>query len=415
VSSNPTTTNGDGAPGTALALVAPQPVAQVTDQQAMTEAQQVDPAAAKQIQATVSSYVDQLVQLDPHSPAFDGKVTAVQNLGDADIRASAAVSNRLLQEPAKAMDSGPLSKTSDVSNNLVKLRRTVEDLDPQRQGLLSKKTLFGVIPFGNRLRDYFAKYESSQHNIDAIIQSLYRGQDELRQDNAALEQEKTNVWAIKDKLQQYLYMSAQLDTALTAKIATLQSTDPDKAKALQEDVLFYVRQKRQDLLTQLAVNMQGYLAMDLIRKSNLELIKGVDRATTTTVSALRTAVIVAQALNNQKLVLDQINALNTTTGNLIESTSELLKQQTSQVYQQAASSTINIQQLQTAFNNIYAAMDSIDAYKLNALDSMKQTIDALSTQVTKAQSYLDRARASSPSDSPALSAGDLAIPAAQNS
>jgi uncharacterized protein YaaN involved in tellurite resistance len=415
VSSNPPTTNGDGGASTALALVAPQPVAQVTDQQAMAEAQQVDPAAAKQIQATVSSYVDQLVQLDPHSPDFDGKVTAVQTLGDADIRASAAVSNRLLQQPAKAMDSGPLSKTSEVSASLVKLRRTVEDLDPQRQGLLSKKTLFGIIPFGNRLRDYFAKYESSQHNIDAIIQSLYRGQDELRQDNAALEQEKANVWAIKDKLQQYLYMSAQLDTALTAKIATLQSTDPDKAKALQEDVLFYVRQKRQDLLTQLAVNMQGYLAMDLIRRSNLELIKGVDRATTTTVSALRTAVIVAQALNNQKLVLDQINALNTTTGNLIESTSELLKQQTSQVYEQAASSTINIQQLQTAFNNIYAAMDSIDAYKLNALDSMKQTIDALSTEVTKAQAYLDRARASSPSDSPTPSAGDLAIPAAQSS
>jgi uncharacterized protein YaaN involved in tellurite resistance len=415
VSINPTTTNGDGAPGTALALVAPQPVAQVTDQQAMAEAQQVDPAAAKQIQATVSSYVDQLVKLDPHSPDFDGKVTAVQSLGDADIRASAAVSNRLLQQPAKAMDSGPLSKTSEVSSSLVKLRRTVEDLDPQRQGLLSKKTIFGVIPFGNRLRDYFAKYESSQHNIDAIIQSLYRGQDELRQDNAALEQEKANVWAIKDKLQQYLYMSAQLDTALTAKIAALQSTDPDKAKALQEDVLFYVRQKRQDLLTQLAVNMQGYLAMDLIRKSNLELIKGVDRATTTTVSALRTAVIVAQALNNQKLVLDQINALNTTTGNLIESTSELLKQQTSKVYDQAASSTINIQQLQTAFNNIYAAMDSIDAYKLNALDSMKQTIDALSTEVTKAQSYLDRARASSTSDSPSAAAGDLAIPAAKNS
>jgi uncharacterized protein YaaN involved in tellurite resistance len=412
VSSNPTTTDGDGAPGTALVLVPPQPVAQVTDQQAMAEAQQIDPAAAKQIQATVTSYVNQLVALDPHSPDFDGKVTAVQSLGDADIRASASVSNRLLQQPAKAMDSGPLSKTSDVSNNLVKLRRTVEDLDPQRQGLLSKKTIFGVIPFGNRLRDYFAKYESSQRNIDAIIQSLYRGQDELRQDNAALEQEKTNVWAIKDKLQQYLYMSNQLDTALAAKITSLQATDPDRAKALQEDVLFYVRQKRQDLLTQLAVNMQGYLAMDLIRNSNLELIKGVDRATTTTVSALRTAVIVAQALNNQKLVLDQINALNTTTGNLIASTSELLKQQTGQVYSQAASSTINIQQLQTAFNNIYAAMDSIDAYKLNALDSMKQTIDALSTEVTKAQSYLDRARASSPSDSPASAAGDLAIPAA---
>jgi uncharacterized protein YaaN involved in tellurite resistance len=410
--SDQTVTNVDAGSNTALALVAPQPVAQVTDQQAMAQAQQVDPAAAKQIQATVNSYVDQLVALDEHSPDFDSKVEAIHSLGDADIRASAAVSNRLLQQPAKAMDSGPLSKTSDVSNNLVKLRRTVEDLDPSRQGLLSKKTLFGVIPFGNRLRDYFAKYESSQRNIDAIIQSLYRGQDELRQDDAALEQEKANVWAIKDKLQQYLYMSAQLDTALTAKIASLQSTDPEKAKALQEDVLFYVRQKRQDLLTQLAVNMQGYLAMDLIRKSNMELIKGVDRATTTTVSALRTAVIVAQALNNQKLVLDQITALNTTTGNLIASTSQLLKEQTGKVYDQAASSTIDIKQLQTAFDNIYQTMDSIDAFKLNALDSMKQTIDALSTEVTKAQTYLDRAKASSQNE--AQASGDLAIPAASS-
>jgi uncharacterized protein YaaN involved in tellurite resistance len=410
--SDQTATNPDTGSSTALALVAPQPVTQVTDQQAMAEAQQVDPAAAKQIQATVAGYVDQLVALDEHSPDFDSKVEAIHSLGDADIRASAAVSNRLLQQPAKAMDSGPLSKTSDVSNNLVKLRRTVEDLDPSRQGLLSKKTLFGIIPFGNKLRDYFAKYESSQKNIDAIIQSLYRGQDELRQDNASLEQEKQNVWAIKDKLQQYLYMSAQLDSALTAKIASLQPTDPDKAKALNEDVLFYVRQKRQDLLTQLAVNMQGYLAMDLIRKSNLELIKGVDRATTTTVSALRTAVIVAQALNNQKLVLDQIDALNTTTGNLIESTSELLKEQTGKVYDQAASSTINLQQLQTAFNNIYTTMDSIDTFKLQALDSMKQTIDGLTTEVNKAQTYLDRAKASAQNE--AQASGDLAIPAASS-
>jgi uncharacterized protein YaaN involved in tellurite resistance len=410
--SDQTATNSDAGASTALALVPPAPVATVTDQQALAQAQQVDPAAAKQIQATVAGYIDQLVALDEHSPDFDSKVQAIHDLGDADIRASAAVSNRLLQEPAKAMNSGPLSKTSDVSNNLVKLRRTVEDLDPQRQGLLSKKTLFGVIPFGNKLRDYFAKYESSQRNIDAIIQSLYRGQDELRQDNAALEQEKTNVWAIKDKLQQYLYMSAQLDSALTAKIAALQSTDPEKAKALNEDVLFYVRQKRQDLLTQLAVNMQGYLAMDLIRKSNLELIKGVDRATTTTVSALRTAVIVAQALNNQKLVLDQIDALNTTTGNLIESTSELLKEQTGKVYDQAASSTINLQQLQTAFNNIYTTMDSIDTFKLQALDSMKQTIDGLTTEVNKAQTYLDRAKASPQNE--AQAGGDLAIPAASS-
>jgi uncharacterized protein YaaN involved in tellurite resistance len=173
----------------------------------------------------------------------------------------------------------------------------------------------------------------------------------------------------------------------------VEATDAERAKSLREDILFYVRQKHQDLLTQLAVAIQGYLAIDLIRKNNIELIKGVDRATTTTVSALRTAVIVAQALADQKLVLDQITALNTTTTNLIESTSQLLASQSVAINQQAASSTIGIDKLQAAFTNIYQTMDAIDSFKLQALGAMETTITTLETEVSKAQSYLARARA----------------------
>ena len=135
-------------------------------------------------------------------------------------------------------------------------------------------------------------------------------------------------------------------------------------------MLFYVRQKHQDLLTQLAVSIQSYLAIDIIIKNNIELIKGVDRASTTTISALRTAVIVAQALGNQKLVLDQIAALNTTTSGMIERTSEMLKDNSAAIQEQAASSSIGIEQLQAAFANIYATMDSIDEFKIKALDTM---------------------------------------------
>jgi uncharacterized protein YaaN involved in tellurite resistance len=140
------------------------------------------------------------------------------------------------------------------------------------------------------------------------------------------------------------------------------------------------------------VNIQGYLALDMIRKNNLELMKGVDRATTTTVSALRTAVIVAQALANQKLVLDQISALNTTTGNLIASTSEMLRDQSAVVHQQAASSTIDIAQLQKAFQNIYQTMDTIADFKSKALESMQTTVNTLSEEVGKSKTYLDRVR-----------------------
>ncbi|HEX3630278.1 MAG TPA: toxic anion resistance protein [Candidatus Dormibacteraeota bacterium] len=386
----PTATSDASASNTALTLVPPQPVTSITDAEAQSMVQ-VDPATAGKIDSMVSTYVKSLTTLDPHSQDFASKVNAIHTMGDQEIRESASVSNRLLDKPVKAMESGPFSKGATVSKSLVDLRHTVEDLDPSRQGLLSPKHLFGLIPFGNRLRDYFARYQSAQAHLNAIINALYRGQDELRQDNAAIEQEKVNVWDIKGKLEQYIYMANKLDAALSAQIDQIGQTDPDKAKELREDVLFYVRQKRQDLLTQLAVNAQGYLALELVRKNNLELIKGVDRATTTTVSALRTAVIVAQALTNQKLVLNQITALNTTTGDLIASTSQMLKDQSAQIQEQAASATVSVEKLQAAFANIYATMDMIDAYKLQALDSMQKTIDALTDEVTKAQSYLKRA------------------------
>src|SRR3546814_8681961 len=122
------------------------------------------------------------------------------------------------------------------------------------------------------------------------------------------------------------------------------------------------------------------MALDLVKKNNVELVKGVDRASSTTVSALRTAVTVAQALTNQKLVLEQITALNTTTANIIDSTGEMLKNQTARIHEQAASSTIPMETLKRAFQNIYDTMYSIDAFKLKALDSMKTTVDTLSTE-----------------------------------
>ena len=372
----------------ALVLEPPSPVAAVSQDQAAAS-MKVDDDTARQITEAVQSFVDSLVTMDVHSPDYERKVESVNQLGNREIQRSAEVSNRFLERPTTSLERG-LGSGSNVSKSLIALRRQVEDLDPGKQGF--ERKFLGVFPFGNNLRDYFHRYQSSQANLNAIIQSLYHGQDELRKDNVAIEQEKVSMWAMKGRLEQYTFMAARLDEALTSKIRQLELTDPEKARSLQENVLFYVRQKRQDLLTQLAVNMQGYLALDLVRKNNQELVKGVDRATTTTVSALRTAVIVAQALTNQKLVLDQITALNTTTGNLIESTSKLLREQTGVIQSQAANATIDIQKLQTAFNNVYATIDMIDKYKVNALDSMQRTIDTLTGEIDRAKVYVERSR-----------------------
>ncbi|WP_374651663.1 toxic anion resistance protein, partial [Rhizorhabdus sp.] len=268
----------------------------------------------------------------------------------------------------------------------------VEDLDPgKRDNLFTRKKLFGIIPWGDRMRDYFDSYRSAQSHISSILNSLASGKDELIKDNAAIDVERQNLWAAMGRLEQMIHLSKTLDERLEQKALELDSSDPEKAKAIRETALFYVRQRTQDLLTQMAVTVQGYLALDLVKKNNVELVKGVDRASTTTVSALRTAVTVAQALTNQKLVLEQITALNTTTANMIESTGTMLKNQTAEIHKQAASSTIPIETLQRAFQNIYDTMDTIDRFKVEALSSMKQTVNVLTSEVEKSKGYIARA------------------------
>ncbi len=374
-------------PPSQLTLQAPEPVKEVEPAKAGGMVP-IPAAALPALDQKVADYVDSVVVLDVHSPEFTAKADDVRTMGNDEIRASAETSNTLLKSPVRAM--AKTSDTGKVAGTLIDLRRTVEDLDPKQA--TGVKKLLGMIPFGDKLRDYFHKYESAQSHIDAILKALLDGQDELRKDNAALDQEKVHLWETMQRLAQYAYVAEHLDAALEKKIAEIQQTDPDKAKVLRDDVLFAVRQKHQDLLTQLAVSIQGYLAIDLVRKNNLELIKGVDRATTTTVSALRTAVIVAQALANQKLVLDQITALNTTTSNLIESTSQLLATQGVEIQKQSADATLSIEALQRSFDNIYQSMDAIDTFKVQALDSMKQTVGTLTTEIDKAQSYLARVR-----------------------
>lgn len=395
-----------------LVLEPPRPVSAVTQEQAAA-AVRIDEATAGRIEAAVNAYVDSLTALEAQSPEFEQKVASISRMGNEEIRRSAEASSRFLDRPTVALKQGPLAQGSQVSGALLALRQQIEELDPSRH-LGRRRGLFRRAPFGNQVGDYFRKYQSAQSQIEAIVSGLYRGQDELLRDNAALEQEKAHLWEMKRRLEQYAYMAAQLDQTLTSKIAETKARDPGKARTLEEDALFYVRQKRQDILTQLSVTVQGYLALDLIRKNNQELVKGVERATTTTVSALRTAVIAALALGNQRLVLDQIGALNTTTGNVIESTSQMLRQQTSEIQNQAAGSTVSVEKLQAAFDNIYATIDAIDTFKRAALESMQTTIDGLSKEVARAQVYVERARSTELAQAGANGLeNELSLPASQ--
>jgi uncharacterized protein YaaN involved in tellurite resistance len=376
-------------PTDVFALTPPAPVAAVAIEKTAGLVP-IEDSKKSELEKKVDEFVDRLVATSASSPDFGRQADSITNMGQKQIADAATASNRFLDKPVKAMDGA-----GGVGSDLVKLRNVVESLDPGKRGnLLSPRRLLGIIPFGSKLQAYFDEYTPAQKHISEILGSLMTGKDNLLKDNAAIDGERQRLWTTMGQLEQMIYLAKVLDRKLEDAANDLDATDPAKAKAIRESALFQARQRSTDLLTQMAVTVQGYLALDMVKKNNVELIKGVDRASTTTVAALRTAVTVAQALTSQKLVLEQITALNSTTAGVINSTSRMLSDNTAKIHEQATNPAIPLDTLKRAFENIYATMDAVDSFKVKALGNMKQTVDVLSEEVEKSRGYIARAQGS---------------------
>ncbi|MFE5966314.1 toxic anion resistance protein [Streptomyces sp. NPDC056463] len=380
-------------PATAqLILTPPEPVPQVRTEQA-SGLVPLDESVRTEMSRRAVEYVDSLAGLDARSPEFAGRIGEIAALGAGEMRSAAAQSNRMLDRTVRSLGEGGGDAQARVGTSLVELRRTVEDLDPRDTPGKGARRFLSKLPGGNRLRDHVARYASSQGTLTRIVGALRGGQDELRRDNAALQTERARLWETMGKLQEYAVLTEALDGAVEERIAL--TPDPAAADALRSDVLFPVRQKHQDLLTQLAVCAQGYLAMDVVRRNNDELIKGVERAATTTVSALRIAVMLSSALENQRKVAEQVDVLRSTTEELIRGNAEMLSTQSGEIQRIAADPAVGAETLRSAFQQIYRTLDAIDTYKVQATESMAATIDSLTAELQSAGSHLARTRRTS--------------------
>ncbi|THA37272.1 toxic anion resistance protein [Streptomyces sp. A1547] len=384
-----------------LVLTAPEPVAPVKREQASGLVPLQD-GVREEMARRAGEYVGSLAGIDARSPEFASRIGEISGLGAADIRSAAQQSNRMLERAVRSLGSdGGGDAQARVAGSLVELRRTVEDLDPRDTPAKGVKALLAKLPGGNKFRDHVAKYASSQATLNKIVGALRGGQDELRRDNAALHTERARLWETMGKLQEYAVLTEALDTAVEQRITEAELSDPQAADAMRADLLFPVRQKHQDLLTQLAVCAQGYLAMDVVRRNNDELIKGVDRAATTTVSALRIAVMLASALDNQRKVIEQVNTLRTTTEDLIRGNAEMLSTQSGEIQRIAADPAVGAETLRTAFAQIYRTLDAIDTFKVQATENMAATVESLTGELQTASAHLARTRTSG-----ALEGGD---------
>jgi len=357
----------------------------------------VDAEAEPELLKKANSVVDHLIalNLDDLKQAQENK-EAVETMG-LHIQKKAAEQSALLKAPI-----GELSKRSEegseVANALINLKMTVEELDPThfdfKPGWFSR--LLGSLPFvGTPMKRYFTKFESSQTVLAAIEASLIKGQKQLERDNITLAADQLSMRELTKALENAIKLAQLIDQRLVTRLEREVKPDDPKYKFIQEEILHPLRVRIQDLQQQLIVNQQAILTIEVIIRNNKELIRGVRRALNVTMNALSTAVILAQALNHQKIVLRKITSLNETTDGLLAGTARMLKEQTPEINKLASEASLNIETLKTAFNDIQSALAEISQFKQKALPNMARNIqemDEMMSQQDKAIRDLEEGR-----------------------
>lgn len=284
-----------------------------------------------------------------------------------------ATKNNLLNTRLKDFSKSG-SDAQDIGDDLMKLNRQIENLNPTGIDFLDDGLLSKLI---NPVKRYFEKYEKAEGVIDNILKSLNDSSKVLQNDNTTLLSEETDLRELTKKLITDIELGKEMETSIEAQIeeAKIQGVEEEKIKFVQEEVLFPLRQRIMDMDQMIVVNQQGIVSLNVIRRNNKELIRGINRAQNVTVTALRTGIMMSAALYNQKITTDKIKTLNETTENVISSTSKMLKEQGTEIQKISAETMISPEVLQASFNDALAAIDDLSNYKIQALDQMKQTIN----------------------------------------
>ncbi|NVF15613.1 toxic anion resistance protein [Vreelandella maris] len=370
------------------------PVAEIASQLGANREDSVDPderAIDPELEAMAGRFVEDILSENDEA-SIARQRRAVDEMG-LELQQQAAHRSAMLQTPLRQLahqgdEGGPVAKA------LVDLRGRMEGLDPARHRLAPSALdrVMALIPgVDSRLQRYFQKFENAQQALDAIIEELKGGRDMLHRDNVTLSDDQQALNKILAELNRQIALGRLIDSRLQDEIAARDADDP-RRHFLEEELLFPLRQRIVDLQQQLAVSQQGVLALEVIIRNNRELMRGVDRAINVTVSALTVAVTVAMAMANQRLVLDRIEALNTTTSQMIGGTAKALRQQGVDIQKRASGAMLDMQVLEEAFSEVMGAIDDLSSYRQEALPRLDEQIDRLATLAKQGNASIERLR-----------------------
>jgi uncharacterized protein YaaN involved in tellurite resistance len=366
----------------------PPDVLQPVSEAVARTAAPLSPDLKAAVDEQAARFIDALLTEDLGSDSFKVRLDSAFELGKEEISVAASLlQGRFMERNFVGMEkSAAFAAIQDMRSHL-------EELNPGKDGdLLQPRKFLGILPFGNRMQAYFRKFQSAGAQMQDALQRIYEARDDVQRDLVEIENTRVKLWDAMRSLGAAVRFAEVLDQQLTARVAALKSTDPDRAKALEQEVLFYTRQNLGDMLTQQAVTTNGYLALDVLKRTGREMMNGCTRVATTGMSAMAVAQTVARATGNQIAVMDMLKGVNASIESLIAESGRQLGAHVDRTAEFAGNPLIGVEKLKEMFDQTFKAMDSMDSFRSKAIDAMGRNNQIMKEQLARADAYIDRVR-----------------------
>jgi len=358
------------------------PVETIDEDKALTLIDDMPNSKAVALDNKASEWIKTMSSINPNSQKFIKHTQAISKIANKAFSSTASLSTNFLNNSSSRKNSA----SEKVGKDLASLRNVIEDMAPEEDTFKAKALAF--LPGRNAVKKYFNRFESNAKQMDVIMKSLEKGQATLSQENAELAVERQQLWNDLGELQRADKLLRSMDNKVVEKINEEKSNgNSELAKTLEQNVLFNIRQRHQDVMTQTAVTVQSYMAMGMIEENNNKLAQNVERTKTTTATALATSARIAESLGHQKKILEGVDFMRNTTNNLITDNAKNLQQNALQIQRQATTESVDTKVLQESFDTMFKTMDDMDNFRDEANQNFLTTINALGAQVNRANEY----------------------------
>jgi len=331
-------------------------------------------AERDELSARASALVEQ-VRATPEDRALGRQIAAI----GSDAQQRAGTEMELLQTRV-----GTLLKDLDgpgarIPEGLVDLRKTMDSINPHAlmarpQGFFSR-LLRRTPVVGDVLADIAVRYESVQTQIDAIVNGLRAGKDELLQDSIELETLYERVQTAQLDVQKAAYVGELIWQDLERRLPEV--SDPTERQRL-ESVLHRVAMRVQDLRTMEQVNTQFFVSIDMTIQNNDHLSDAITRTLTVTQSLLTVGLAIQSALSKQKKVLGAVQETQQYSSDMLAANAEAIRQQTREIGDLYTNPVLALDKVKAAYDDLMGAMDEMDRLRKVGTQSAREGIEQLS-------------------------------------